>query len=66
MSIILYTEKNGLLFEFLMSFDLAGVTLEPFRVIMKMKESHKLNQNHLCDGLTLSFLLYDNEDFNNA
>lgn len=49
-----------------MSFDLAGVTLEPFRVIMKMKESHKLNQNHLCDGLTLSFLLYDNEDFNNA
>jgi hypothetical protein len=49
-----------------MSFDLAGVTLAPFYLIAKLKESHKLNQNHLSDDLTLSLLVYDNEDFNNA
>ena len=48
-----------------MSFDLAGVTLAPFYLIAKLKESHILNQNHLSDDLTLSLLVYDNEDFNN-
>lgn len=64
-SIILSTKDNAL-YEVWMSFYLSGVTQAPLNFITKLKESHNLNQSHLSDDLTLSLLIYDNEDLNHA
>jgi hypothetical protein len=45
-----------------MSFDLLGVTLTPFKFIIKLKEAEKLDQSYLSVDLTLSLLLSDRED----
>jgi hypothetical protein len=49
-----------------MTFDLSGVSLTPFKFIMKLKEAEKLDQSFLSVDLTLSLLIYDNEDLTRA
>jgi hypothetical protein len=64
-SIILSTKENAL-YEVWLRFDLSGVTLTPLKFINKLKESQKVDQSHLSADLTLSLLMPDHEDLNNA
>jgi hypothetical protein len=56
--VVLSLEENSF-YEFRMIFDIAGVTLRPFKFIMKLTERENLHESHLSDDLTLSFLLTD-------
>ena len=57
-SIILSTNEKAF-YEVSMSFDLSGVTLAPFKFIMKLKEALNLNRSYLSADLTLSLLISD-------
>jgi hypothetical protein len=63
---IILSSKEMHLYEIGMSFDLSGVTLTPFKFIMKLKEEQKLNESYLSLDLTLSLLISDQEDLNSA
>ena len=45
-----------------MSFDLSGVTLTPFKFVMKLNEAQKVEKSYLSVDLTLSLLISDNEN----
>jgi hypothetical protein len=59
-SIILSTKENAL-YEVLLTFDISGVNLIPFKFITKLKESQNVDQSHLSADLTLYLLLSDHE-----
>lgn len=56
---IILSSKDNALYELHLCFDLARVTLTPFRFITKLKEEKILHQSQLTEDLTLSFFSID-------